>query len=146
MAKNINKTNAYQTKSGHFTIVPSILFVLAVITYIVSTFLPWNPYGNYNLYSSTAVTNGMTIFIVSVTAVLGVLALLQFINCFIKKNWIRIITGIFGIIVSLIPWLSFLGAFLMYGHFGFGVYVAIAGLVLTFVFSIVLLATNKRKK
>ena len=146
MANTINKSKGYQTKSGHFTIVPSILFILAVIAYIVSTFLPWNPYGNYNLYASTAVTNGMTIFIVSVTAVLGVLALLQIINCFVRKNWIRILTGILGIIVSLIPWLSFLGAFLMYGHFSFGVYVAIAGLILTIIFSIVLLATNKRKK
>lgn len=146
MAKNKIKNNTYQTKSGHFTIVPSILFVLASLVYIVSTFLPWNPYGSYNLYSSTAVTNGTTIFIVSVTAMFGVLALLQIINCFIKKNWIRILTGVLGIIVSLIPWLSFLGAFLIYGHFGFGVYVAIAGLVLTIIFSIVLLATNKRKK
>lgn len=146
MAKNKIKNNTYQTKSGHFTMVPSILFVLASLVYIVSTFLPWNPYGSYNLYSSTAVTNGTTIFIVSVTAMFGVLALLQIINCFIKKNWIRILTGVLGIIVSLIPWLSFLGAFLIYGHFGFGVYVAIAGLVLTIIFSIVLLATNKRKK
>ena len=45
----MSKTNKKQLNKKQFSIVPSVLFILSVVVYIIGTFLPWFPGNLYDL-------------------------------------------------------------------------------------------------
>ncbi len=153
-----DKQNKRQPKKNDFNIVPCILFAVSTATFLIGTLLPWfvncgNLYcmfelSEYDLFHSL---DEAAIIIFPVTIMFAVLTVLQIINCFVKRNWIRIISGILGILVNITPWLTFLGSAMLLtvnyaSMLGVGVYVSAIGSILTAIFSIVLLATNRKKK
>ncbi|MBQ3280609.1 hypothetical protein IJG92_03075 [Candidatus Saccharibacteria bacterium] len=128
-----------------FNVMPSILFTLSTIVYIVGTFLSWYP---GSLYDLSKLNGGVAAFVIPVVSVVAILGILQIINCFAKRNWLRIISGVLGIIVNIISWLTFIGSAIIisnYGSVGIGAYITAAGSIALTIFSIVLLATNKKK-
>lgn len=142
----MSQAHKEQSDKKQFNIIPSILFILGVITYIVGTFLPWYP---GSLYDLSKLNGGVAALVIPIVIIVAILGILQIINCFAKRNWIRVISGVFGIIVNIASWLTFIGSAVFiskYGSIGAGAYITAIGSVLLTIFSIVLLATNKKKK
>lgn len=141
----MSKLNKKQSNIRQFNTIPSILFILSAAIYLVGTFLPWYP---GNIYALLSLDIGAGIFAIITTAVVAILAVMQIINCFAKRNWIRKTTGTFGILVNIVLWITILGSAVFmskYGSIGVGAFVSAAGSILMIICSIVLLATNKKK-
>lgn len=139
MKKKVNK------KDKSFNIVPSILFAVGAIVYVVGTFLPWYP---GSLYDLSKLSGFVAAFVIPAVGIVAILGILQIINCFIKRNWIRITSGVLGILVNIVSWLTFIGSAVVisgYGSVGIGAYVTAIGSIALTILSVVLLATNKKK-
>lgn len=139
------KTSKKEVNNKRFSVTPSILFIVAVIVYMIGTFLPWYPANLYNLSNLSSWVASLVIPVVSTIVVLGIL---QIINCFAKRNWIRIASGVLGLLVNVVSWLTFIGSAMVisgYGSVGIGAYITAAGSIMMMISSIVLLATNKKK-
>lgn len=128
---------------------PSIFYILSVITYLAGTLMPWfNQGGNiYNIASQIA--SWLPVVTLSLSVVFGLLMLLQIVNCITRKPHLKIICGVITIIASIVPWLTFLGSFIIISNHtrvGIGVYVTALGDIMAFISAIAILASNKRVK
>lgn len=148
--KNKSKNNKTTTTEKNFSKIPGILYISSIMMFIIGAFLPLSSYDNSNLFTLKGfLPDWMSMLGITILIVLGILAILQFVNFFKMTAWPRKVGGILGIIISIVLWLTILGSIaIIAGHkfpMGVGGYMLMVGGALLFIFSIVLLATNRKK-
>ena len=152
-------TQSKKTTQTNFNIIPSILFSVSAFIYLLGTLLPWlaNDYVSQNIYNivnitnilnktPNSLTNQFTFSVLVVTITLLILAILQISNCFLKRKWLNKLSGIIGLIVNAIPWLTFLSSILFLGSASIGTYISAVGSVSVAISSLTLLIINPTKQ
>ena len=145
------------------TVVPTVLLCIAAIVYVIGTLSSWNSYTHDNIYSIIGAVQKLSqgtnvsglgattsVFVYGTTVLVICTALLQLASYLTRKNGLRILSGVLGIIASIIPFTTFLGTYLLAVLSGYGdmpgVIITTIGAILLFIFSIVALVCNKSMK